>query len=438
MNKDTKNKNSKQKLKTSFTGGNLTNYSGLSPIIDFMEKIGIEKDFNNLPIHMHHNAQFSTSDILSSILIGIMSGQDSLAKIENFTNDPLVQQRLGLHKNISDATLSGRLKMFNMPLNNQLMQINADLSNKVSKKTGVKEDIIDIDSTVKTVYGNQEGAEEGYNDKKKGAKSYHPIMAFKNSTRECILSWLRPGNSHTANNSVGFIKQLMSMLSPKIRQKLIRADSGFFSESIIECIESYKNTDYLIKVKLKNLREVLSEQNWEKVPGMSGIEICDFEYQPGSWKKSRHFYAVRKLQKVETEGLLFPKQEYQHFCYCTNIVDNPLQIHRLYGDRATSENWIEHVKNQMFGGKILTSEFWANEALWQMSVMAYNTLIWMRKLTDRDSWREEPRTFRTWFIQLAGKLVRSGRQIYLKMYESYYYQDRWKKIESAIGQLSFA
>ena len=403
-----------------------------------MEKLGIEDEFDKLPIHMNHNTLFSTSTILSSIITGIICGQDSLMKIENFTNDPLVQQRLGLHKNICDSSLSGRLKKFTMSLTNDLMGINAGLSGKVSKKTKGREEIIDIDSTVKTVYGSQQGAEQGYNDKKKGAKSYHPIMAFKNSTRECILSWLRSGNSHTANNAVGFIKQMMTMLSPKLKHILIRADSGFFSECLIECIESYKNTNYLIKVKLKNLSKILEGRDWEEVPGMRGVEICNFEYRPTSWKKPRHFYAVRKLQKVETEGRLFPKKVYQNFCYCTNIVDNPLQIHRLYGDRGTCENWIEHVKNQMFGGKILTNDFWANEALWQMSVMAYNIMIWMRKLTDEYSWRQEPRTFRGWFIQLAGKLVTRSRQIYLKMYEFYYQQDRWRKIGSAINKLNFA
>ena len=32
---------------------------------------------------------------------------------------------------------------------------------------------LDLDSSVKTVYGNQEGANVGYNPHKKGKKSYH-------------------------------------------------------------------------------------------------------------------------------------------------------------------------------------------------------------------------------------------------------------------------
>jgi len=53
----------------------------------------------------------------------------------------------------------------------------------------------------------------------------------------------------------------------------------------------------LIKVKPKNLESVLSGQDWQIVPGMEGVEICDFKYSPKSWKKSRHFSAVRFLRK---------------------------------------------------------------------------------------------------------------------------------------------
>ena len=36
----------------------------------------------------------------------------------------------------------------------------------------------DLDSTVTPVYGNQEGADKGYNPKKRGLKSYYPLVTF--------------------------------------------------------------------------------------------------------------------------------------------------------------------------------------------------------------------------------------------------------------------
>jgi hypothetical protein len=37
---------------------------------------------------------------------------------------------------------------------------------------------LDIDSHVKTVYGNQQRAKKGYNPKKPGRKSFHPLLCF--------------------------------------------------------------------------------------------------------------------------------------------------------------------------------------------------------------------------------------------------------------------
>ena len=91
----------------------------------------------------------------------------------------------------------------------------------------------------------------------------------------------------------------------------------------------------------------------------------------------------------------------------------------------------------MFAGQLLTNEFWANEALWQSSILAYNISVWMRILSDKKSHRQEPATFRAWFTQLAGKVSKSGRQVFLKMYKAYYYKERWRKIDFAVNNLSF-
>ena len=437
MKKYNKKNRVKQTVKAEFSAGTLTNYSGLNVIHNFIEKIGARDLLNNINIETHHNIQYETGDILSIIVEGISCGMNRLSKIENFTLDPLVQDLYGLSDKLSDSTISYRLKRSTMKQTSEYMEVIGIISDKVHKILQTESDILDLDSSVSIVYGNQEGAAKGYNDKKKGAKSYHSLLGFLNSTRECLLSWLRPGDTYTSNGASEFINQAFSLMPEKLNHLLVRADSGFFSDDIISAIEQRKNTGYLIKVKLKNLKEVLVCQNWQDIPGMPHMQICDFEYRPKTWNKSRHFSAVRVLKREIKDGVLFPRKEWEYYCYCTNIVDSPLQIHRIYGDRGTRENWIENVKEQMFAGQLLTNNFWANEMLWLSSVMAYNIVVWMRKLAGSNSWHEEPNTFRAWFVQLAGKVVKTARQTILKMYEAYYYKDRWRRIDKAVDMLCF-
>ena len=45
---------------------------------------------------------------------------------------------------------------------------------------------LDFDSHVETVYGNQQRAKVGYNPKKPGRKSFHPLPCFVGETRDFL------------------------------------------------------------------------------------------------------------------------------------------------------------------------------------------------------------------------------------------------------------
>ena len=62
---------------------------------------------------------------------------------------------------------------------------------------------LDLDSTVKTVYGRQQGAEKGYNPTHPGKRIYNPLIAFIAETGEALMGWLRPGDTFSANGSLG-------------------------------------------------------------------------------------------------------------------------------------------------------------------------------------------------------------------------------------------
>jgi hypothetical protein len=434
-----KNKKRVKTIRTSFSGGNLTNYSGIYPMFKFMKKMKLNHLFEQkISLADKSNQKYSLNQILYAVILGTLSGMNRLIKIENFTLDPLVRHLLSIEDKLDIDTIRYHINKFGMKQNTELSDIFGILSAKVHKKLGTTEDIVDLDSSVKTVYGKQEGARKGFNSKNKGKRSYHPQFAFLNSTKECLLAWLRPGDTHSANNADEFIKQALSMIPKGISSLLVRADRGYFDGKLISVIESYPNVRYLIKVRMRNLNDLLRRQDWDKIPSMPGWEMTEFYYQAKSWDRPRRFVAVRKFKGMLEVDSLFPVRDYSYFCYVTNIEESPLYLHRLYGDRGESENWIEAVKNQLYAATILTNGFWANEALFLLSVLAYNISVWMRALTDKKAWRQEPLSFRLWFIQLAGKLTNSGRVRYLKMYSSYYYKSWWSEIDERIDAITFA
>jgi len=177
VNKNKKNIDKIIEIKSSFTGGTLTNFSGIKPIHKFMTKIGLTKLLDTITLKVHHNSKNSTGAILSTIALGVLSGLNRISKIEHFTMDPLLQKLTGIKGKISDAAIIDRLKKFSMKHSSEYMSIIGEISNKVHTRLGTYKDILDLDSSVKTVYGNQQGAEKGFNEKKN-----HPCCGNNHDT----------------------------------------------------------------------------------------------------------------------------------------------------------------------------------------------------------------------------------------------------------------
>jgi len=74
---------------------------------------------------------------------------------------------------------------------------------------------LDIDSTVATVYGKQEGAEVGYNPTKKGRPSYSIKAAFIANNTDCVNLRLDGGKSHSKTNFKEFFEKITALLPIK-------------------------------------------------------------------------------------------------------------------------------------------------------------------------------------------------------------------------------
>jgi hypothetical protein len=118
---------------------------------------------------------------------------------------------------------------------------------------------VDADSSVKIVYGRQEGSAKGYNPHKRGAPAYHALLAFCTETKEILQAWLRTASASTSNGIVEFMKQLLAQL-PRHHRTVLRAESGFFVGALMDLLD-LGGHGYLIKVKLKGLAQLLAQQH---------------------------------------------------------------------------------------------------------------------------------------------------------------------------------
>src|SRR6056300_592494 len=425
-----------RKIKFEPSKEKLISQTGLIPMVKYAEQIKIDEILSEELNHERGaNAIYSLIDAIIFSVIGIAGGARSMDGIVRVCADPVLMEASNW-KRVLDPTSLGRI------LKESSMKTNIELENAVHKlrdwaweyagklneelKLPKKVMWIDIDSTIKTVFGYQEGVDKGYNPTAKGKLSYHPQLAFCSHTKEIIQGWLRPGSSYTSNGIVEFYKQLRAQISKQARL-VIRADTGYFNGDFLDECDA-QNDGYLIKVKLKNLTSLLVGQTWTKIDGQAGWEQASFEYQCGTWGKSRPFLAVRRKKKsTPTADTLLEIPEYDYFCYVTTEELTPWQAHKSYGKRATCETWIEECKNQTAMAAIKTSSFWANSTLFQSTILAYNLYRWMGLASgDPTLQKMEPATARCFLVRVAGKLLTGSNQLRITTAPHHIYPECWR------------
>jgi hypothetical protein len=73
-----------------------------------------------------------------------------------------------------------------------------------------------------------------------------------------------------------------------------RADSRFFSGNLFDLLESF-SWDYMVKMKLKNLDDLIKIQDWTDVEDARYVAIFEFSYQAKSRQDSRTRKAMQSV-----------------------------------------------------------------------------------------------------------------------------------------------
>ncbi|GAB6161176.1 IS1380-like element ISEcp1 family transposase [Desulfothermus naphthae] len=423
-----------------FTEKNLTGNAGLVLLGLFADKLKLPKMLEqHITIKRGATAQYKVSDIIMILMMAVLAGAKHMSHVFILRSDLALRSLFKWERFPDYTTINRVFKLFNPRHCNELSDVETKVRKKVWGKKWFSRITLDLDSTVRGVYGKQEGAEKGYNPKKPGQRGYHSLLCFIAETRECLHNWFRAGDAYSANGCVEFMQECFAKLPRRVWKIIVRADSAFFNGELLDYLEE-AHALYLIKVKMRGLTQLLEAQKWHKVKNRPGYEKTEFTYKCERWKHPRRFVAVRQVIESKFSCFFFSvtKTEYDYFCYVTNMNLSPWDVHRYYCQRGASENWIEWCKGQMASGSILTQDFWANSAIFQTCILAYNLLVWMMWLNDEDGFREEPNTIRMFLIHVPARLMHAGRQWFLRLSRDYFFKERWIKIENSIRSLQFA
>jgi hypothetical protein len=276
---------------------------------------------------------------------------------------------------------------------------------------------LDVDSTVLTRYGTQQGAKRGYNPNKPGRNSHHPLLAFVDECKMIANFWLRSGNAYTTNNFLSFLEDTISRLKGK-NISLLRADSGFYGKDTFDYLES-KKINYIIVARHYSTiqRKVAGLENWWTLS--NGLQITETTYQSDIWESPRRLVVVRqqidKRPKATGKQLKLFKDEgiyenYRYSCYITNLNFSSKIVWDMYRGRADCENRIKEIKEDFGFDHFNMQDFAATEAALNFVVVAYNIMSLFKQAVLQSDTLQQLKTLRYKIFAIGGYITKSGNQ----------------------------
>jgi hypothetical protein len=402
----------------SYTSKEISPWGGMVFLKQMLQKIGFRElieDSPDLPVS-GSNRGYKTSTIIEGFITSIWCGANRFLHTEVTRHDAALGKIFGWNNTPGQDTYKRFFSKFNQATNQKVGDYfyswffgNVKFDNFT----------LDIDSSVMTRYGEQEGAKKGYNPNKKGRSSHHPLIAFIADVKLVANMWLRSGNTSSANNFLSFLEDTLNKLKNKTIG-LIRLDSGFFQSDILDYLEE-KTMNYVVAVKFTHpiQRLIQSSTNWIILD--TGIEICEQLYQSESWQKPRRIVVVRQTIKDRPKASgkqlsLFAEEEiyknYRYSAYVTNVKLPTVEIWRLYRGRGDAENRIKELKYDFGFDSFNLSNFFATEAALSFAMFSYNLMSLFRLFVLQEKTQKRLSTLRyrtfaigAYFEKVNDKLV---------------------------------
>ncbi len=255
----------------------LSPFGGVLALIKFFDVIKFEEIFEQVYHKPKRETELGNYKMVVGIVMLIFIGFNRLAHFAYIRWDAML---CGFFKVISLPVVSTFWRYVNSLGINQaksLLNIMSILRERAWQecRLSYRRIHINIDTTVETLYGNQQGGRKGHNTKHRGKKGYRPILCFIEETREFLTGKLRRGATVGGKECAAFVKTIKLRLPGCVKEVVVRADGEFLSWASISALieEGY---DFII-----------------------GNKQCEPKFDPDKW------YRPRKTAQKEYNSCIY-------------------------------------------------------------------------------------------------------------------------------------
>jgi Transposase DDE domain group 1 len=379
------------------------------------------------------NGRHLLGGLLRQSVFGRLAGYEDVNDAVRLCRDPAMRWVVGGSAPMGQAASASQMGRFETewlarPENlAALANLPGRWIDTVHKRRQPRVILLDMDSSESPTYGAQEGS--AYNGHF-GCTCYHPLFVF-NQLGDLERCALRSGNVHSAAGWREVLEPVVARYRGTVKRRYFRGDAAFANPKIYEFLEA-EGYGYAIRLPTNHVLQGKIGYLLKRPAGRPPQEVrryyASFQYQAGSWSKSR-----RVVAKVEWHpGELCPRVGF----IVTNLARPAERIVGFYNHRGTCEQYIKEGKGAIKWTRLSCRSFNANAVRLQLHALAYNLGNFMRTLA-------MPKTAEPWsltslrekLIKIGAKVVSHGRYVTFQMAEVAVPRQMFQEILSLIARL---
>ena len=354
--------------------------------VEFLKVSGVFDTWvSDCPLTYTSNNASDKREVLATLLVSILAGHHRYAHISAMRNDGIHPELMGVAKFVSED--AARRALARMDEASAVAWLDRHLG-KTTQPLLSAPWVLDLDATVKCLYGKQEGALVGYNPKKPGRPSHSYHSALMANTRLALAVEVMPGNETAPLHSMPGIWAWLDALPKAERPALLRGDIAYGNEPVIKEAEA-RDQPYLTKLRLtKNVKGLIKTLFYtgDWIDAGQGWEGQEDTLTLSGWSRARRVVVLRR--KLTGEMLLVgkddrqdefafivgekPSARYEYAVLVTSTAYPVLTLAQLYRDRADAENNFDELKNQWGWGGFTTQDLARCRLMARMVALVYN------------------------------------------------------------------
>jgi len=389
------------------------------------------------------------ADVLGTALLSVVAGHWRYAHASAIRCDTVSPTLLGMRKVVSEDSLR---RAFQDVAPAQAAAWQAAYLRKTYEPLLFEPYIMDMDATVKPLYGKQQGAVVGYNPAKPGRPSHVFHTYFIANLRIVLDVEVQPGNQTAACHTQPGLWNFLANLPRAAWPAFLRGDIAFGNESMMSSCEE-RLLDYLFKIRMtRNAKELIKmvscdDQSWADAG--KGWEGKEGRLRLKGWTKARRVIVLRrrlaeprrKPRKNAKNACFLPfldavplAERYEYAILVTSKTDPIHVLAQFYRDRGDAENNFDELKNQWGWGGFTTQDIARTQIMARVTAQVYNWWTIFARLAVPDK-HIEGTTSRPLLLHSIGRTTSHSGQTTIHLTSMHAKRDRVQHVLTSIGGL---